>query len=371
MKSIILLLAFAGLLISVPACNRARPEEPASVVPASELRYTDVLPHGNGAIESGRSYVYCATFQLTWDELRKLSGDAPVRLMGDPPLAAVLNDHRFDRADLSPADYLAMSGRVNQGIVAEIRQAVATRFPRATLKVSEAATSDGLYLYTYLDKLMPFAEKFDRVAAIPFQAGGETAGVAAFGIEGFYSSSKRGRALAKQLSVLDYRGEDDFILRLNTTAKEDELILAKVAPHATLSETVAAVEQRIKEARKAVKWPGAEEFLYQPHDEEPLKIPIVSLAIDREYAELMDRPIENRELTGLPIVQARQRVLFHLDERGARLESNAWSAVKSEQTNRPRKYVFDKPFLLYVKKAGDHTPYFALWVGSFDLLRTK
>ncbi|HEY5312782.1 MAG TPA: hypothetical protein VIK18_09690 [Pirellulales bacterium] len=358
--------------VVAPACNRNKPEEPGSIVAATELTGSDVLPHADGKIHRGRSYIYCATYQLVWGELRKQLSGARVRLTGNPPLATELNEHAFDSAHLSPTDYLAMAGRVDEGIVAKIRTALGTRFPRATLPVPEPPAR-GLYLYSYLSKQMPFAERFDRIAPIEFRSGGGRFKVAAFGIDRFYSSSKRGQAIKEQVAILSYRSEDDFILRLNTTANEDQLLLAKISPESTLAETVAKVENRLKQvaAEQPIKFPRAEKYLYQPIDEESLKIPILSLAVDRAYDELTDRPIENRELAGLPISVARQVIRFHLDERGAQLESNAWDAVKSVQTDRPRQLVFDKPFLLYLKQAGEHSPYFALWVDSADLLRRQ
>ena len=61
---------------------------------------------------------------------------------------------------------------------------------------------------------------------------------------------------------------------------------------------------------------------------------------------------------------AGQSIRFRLDERGAVLKSEAASAGGDGY----RQMVFNKPFLILLKRRDAGKPYFALWVGDPELL---
>jgi hypothetical protein len=89
-------------------------------------------------------------------------------------------------------------------------------------------------------------------------------------------------------------------------------------------------------------------------------------------------------LIGLPIVNApasrpfgaaKQYIKFQLDESGARLESLAEGAAfalddedQDRPPERPRLFVFDRPFLLALQQRNAEVPYFVLWVANAELL---
>src|SRR5699024_1883054 len=107
-------------------------DEPIAIVPAGDLKQTDVLPTPSGKLDPQRNYVYCASFQIAWGELRELIGKEPVRLRGGSEFATALNDHPYKRAHLDAASYVALAGRTDRGIEAHIRETMAKRFPHAS-----------------------------------------------------------------------------------------------------------------------------------------------------------------------------------------------------------------------------------------------
>jgi hypothetical protein len=64
------------------------------------------------------------------------------------------------------------------------------------------------------------------------------------------------------------------------------------------------------------------------------------------------------------IAEAMQTVEFKLDRSGAELQSESSIAV----TSAPRHYVFDRPFLIYMKRRGAEKPFFIMWVDNGELL---
>ena len=76
------------------------------------------------------------------------------------------------------------------------------------------------------------------------------------------------------------------------------------------------------------------------------------------------------------LVVAKQYIRFQLDESDAVLESEAramFAAIGDEPEpdrppDRPRQFVFDRPFLLALRQPKAEEPYFVTWIGNLELL---
>ena len=101
-------------------------------------------------------------------------------------------------------------------------------------------------------------------------------------------------------------------------------------------------------------------------DMENLYVPVLNFDVLRVYSELCGHPIRsaNKKLDGTNIALAAQTIRFRLDERGAVLKSEAIMCFGLTSRN----LVFDKPFLILLKRRDAKRPYFALWVGNAELL---
>jgi hypothetical protein len=375
-------LACVGLLtllaLTAPGCNcrsdgEADPDAPwseanlPSLVDAAELKETDVLPHAKGPITPGRNYLCCATFQLAWNQFEDEFTKGPILLEGSPEMAGFLNQREVEKGILSEDSYLAMAGRFSDGIVDDIRTQMNKRFPSAQsvmLKdLEKDADSTALIAYAFLQKSLPFKEKFEDVRPIVFRSKEADVSVRSFGVEKFKPGSEEHAPLGKQVTILDYVGDDDFILELNTTLPDEELVLAKVSPGQSLDATVAAVLRRIEE-------PLGQSFASGLERDEELAVPVVSLGIRRNYKELLDLYLLNPGFEEYFVAYAQQATQFRLDATGAKLKSEA--AVEPVKTaameSTPRRLVFDKPFLVLLRESDADAPYFALWVETPEVM---
>ncbi len=61
---------------------------------------------------------------------------------------------------------------------------------------------------------------------------------------------------------------------------------------------------------------------------------------------------------------ARQEISFCLDKSGAAVKSQ----MEGYASGIPEHFVFDRPFLVYMKKRGAEMPYFVMWVDNAELL---
>ena len=154
-------------------------------------------------------------------------------------------------------------------------------------------------------------------------------------------------------------GTNDFVIELKTKSKADTLILAKVPPKKTLTETVNEVRQRIEQATS------------NPFEFRWLLVPKTDFTLTRTYGELVGRHLALKKTarwSGYFVLDAKQIIRFRLDERGALLKSEAQFSLASGPPPEPVDLVFDQPFLVLLQRVGVRTPYFALWIDNAELL---
>jgi len=329
---------------------------------SATARQTLITPHLEGKLTPEQNHIYCATFQLAWDELRKKCGGQEVQL--DPPsaMAEPLNRNRFPPQSLAPECYLAMSGSHE-----EIREAMSERFPDFTPRLTPPAELVILTCYAYLEKRLPFDEEFD-VFEKPLSFGSGKEAVKGFGLKPTETDRDTGGAiLESQVEVLDYVDDDDFILRLSTVGpQQDQILLAKVQPGETLQQTLDAVLSRVEK-------PHPHHTRRHLETVDTLTIPIVLFNYERNYHELTDRVVKNGSPFSLDV--ARQMIQFRLDETGGLLLSEAEIGIyssfdepKPPPPPKPRHFIFDQPFLMVLQEKEATAPYLVAWIANAEVL---
>lgn len=336
---------------------------------ASDLGKTDVLPVLDTPLVPGRNLVYCSSFQIGWDALRDVLGVDSVPFADPPQLAEQLNARRFPREALSTECYVVAAGRASDGIRERFVASRRQKFPNATLPEPPPTEGASLEVYCYLQKRLPFQVKFGKLDdPLQFQTPEGIRPVRSWGLrpgQNVTTEPQRfadGRAVSpdSQVQILDYVDDEDFVLQLITLS--DPIVLAKVKPLATLDETWRAVAERVRHPRTRGK--RASLFF-----DEPLVVPEIALFIERDFHELIGSSV-----TGAgPIAAAKEYVKFQLDESGAKLEAEDATLTvgidrDDQPPDRPRQFVFDRPFLLALRQPKAEDPYFVLWIGNVELL---
>lgn len=315
---------------------------------ADQLQGTVVTPHMECEITPGKNVLWCATFQIAWNELCDLLG-GPIQWADASEMVSILNKRAVTRRDLDETSYVAMAGYITRD-ANDIRQKITRELDR---KFKGAASPELLHLldsvpagmwasYAYLFKELPFERAFERMrTSLTFDG----RAVENFGISQLLQKDKNEAKTASQVLVYDHRSNDDFIVELKTQSKSDRLVLAKIPPGRTLGETVAAVQTRLRQSK-----PGSME------ERADLFIPVIDFDVLRDYRELTTRDS--------PIAMALQQTRFILSERGAVLKSEAIMVKAFTDVN----LVFDKPFLVMIQRTDAGQPYFVLWVANAELL---
>jgi hypothetical protein len=327
-----------------------------------DLDHTTVTPHLEHPLEPGRNAIYCSTFQLAWNEACACLGE-DIHLENEPPMVGVLNKKKATRDDLDDASFIALAGRVRDGIIPRIEKSLEEKFkgkvnPRFVPKKEEDADENDIFAYAYLFKSLAFPVPFERLHR-PIQFGGSS--ISCFGM--INENVPEYEAMYSQVLIHDYVDENDFVIELKTCSHTDEFILAKIPkPEATLEKTIASVCMRMGKEEPGVMRKG-----------DILKIPRMNFDLTREYRSLYKkRLILKKSDEYLLVFKALQNIRFRLDEKGAELESEAvihfgWAARPDSECI----MVFDRPFLLMLRMKGRPAPYFVMWVGHPEILVPK
>ncbi len=319
---------------------------------SGKLRSTVITPHVECTIVPGTNILWCSAFQYAWNELCDLAG-GPITMVSQPSSVTILNKKAGEREDIDEMSCVAAAGLVDKGIYEKIRNEMKRKFNGKTdLHLNNSATPAGWVAYAYLFKELPFQWAFTRShETLAF----EGYYVDSFGIDQLLQCQEDEPKMVSQVSIFDYNNENDLIIELKTQAKEDRLILAKIPPAATLDKTIDLVERRITASEPAAM-----------SELESLWVPVVNFDVLQEYSELCGKPIcsTNKAIDGTSIIAAQQSIRFRLDERGAVLKSEVMMANALPI----RDLIFDKPFLIMLKRKQSKNPYFALWVGNAELL---
>ncbi len=352
------LLLFGALAVATAGCGGSekneRPFHEISLTNADQLVHTVVTTDWEAPIESGRNLIYCATFQLAWNSLIDDVVAEPVKLEGDPPLAQVLNKRLVEKSDLTDDCYVALAGLAKNGILDRVNTALESKFGEAAPVEGMALRPEDILAYAFLLKDMPFEIPFEILdEPIRFQSARGVVPVQGFGIESG-GGGRKAKKICRQVKVISYMHPMTCI-ELKTKAAEDEVILALVEPEEDLLSTVKTVLAIVDSAGQARNLkPDAR-----------LSIPVVEFHVRKEYEEVVDVPLRNEGFHEYWIAEAIQDIRFRMDERGLHLRSRAHFLVTASM---PMRIVFDRPFLLYIRKRGAALPFFAAWIEDPEIL---
>jgi prepilin-type processing-associated H-X9-DG protein len=345
----------------------------------ADLPATGITAVRDAELTPGRSVLWCATFQIVWDAFRDKLQVQSVPFHSRPALAEALDGWRYPADALSPDCYTLMLEGVDSASAERVRAKVREQFPGADSHAAPITeVLPGFRLYSYLEKRMPFAQEFDRLPeATAFRASAGTVQVAAFGAAADELEGLGSPVLDNQVRILDYVGDDDFIVELTTAAREhDRIILARVDPESTLRQTWEAVQRRIDAPHP---WHD------RPHlmSVEPLVVPVLVFNLRREFVELLGATLDlpGSDWDQFWIESAWQNIRLRLDEHGADFVSEAEVApvgslddpaeIERPPPPKPRRFVFDRPFLIVLREGQTNEPYFIGWIGNTDLMEAE
>jgi len=370
---LVLVVAAACVVVVVLARKHSQGYTPPPLAfdgKSDDLKQTVIVPTLDTPMPAGKNVVWCASFQLAWNEFRDDVIGEPVKITGAQEIADRLNASTITRDVLEPDDYYAKAGFVEAGAVEQIRAEMAARFPGTEIPDLAFSGGDIAVAFGYVRATVPFRSLFYENRR-PFEFRGVR--VSSFGIR--EKDKDMWDPARRQVFVLytsQEEGEpwsDDCEFAVDPCMYTDpyQIILARMEPKASLAETVAELERKMKD-RPAMS--------YRLDEEEILLVPNLHFEIEHGFKQLEgeNRAILNPGHEGAWLARAWQTIYFRLDRAGAVLESKAGMAMAAEPERRA--FVFDRPFLILIQKRDDAPdlsdsklePFFVMWVDNAELL---
>jgi len=320
---------------------------------AYKLRNTMITPYLIRRILEDKNMLYCSTFQVAWNKMTDEVTKGTVSLDGSPITEQMLNRRLTGAQDISEDCYLAAAGVARDNIVERVERDMRDKFNEAPGTEMNLKNPHDILIYSFFYKDIAFAEELERLDK-PIMFNGANP-VKAFGIKEFALDESHIRA-AEQVEILYYRNDNEFIVRLLSTQQNDEIILAKFAPLKTLSSSVAFVFSQIATSRPTTL-----------KEKETLQIPMIDFDIVDWFIEIEGRCLQIRGMEDYCIAKAIQSLKFKLVQKASPYELLP-SVAEDKSLVKPRKFIFDKPFLICLRQQGVSYPYFVLWVQNTEML---
>ena len=327
------------------------------------MKKTLITARLNEIITPNQNLIYCATVNLTWNVLSEfLKGQ--VTFGGPNATVDFLNRKTFTKDNLDENCYLAYASLIRDGILDRIKKDLKEKFnetSRINLDPANFSPSD-ILAYSFLLKVLAFEKKFENLSEHLTFSGQP---VDAFGLLKVRRDTEK--KLKNQVYILYYKNPDDFSISLRT---QDQDIIVLVKTPLLDSDSLASIL-----ARSGTSIDHLAEDSYRLQEDETLIIPKIEFDLEHHFKEMIGQSIfVNEKVTDYFVADAVQFIKFLLNEEGAKLRSemaiHCYKCMAFTPKKEPRQFIFDKPFLLYLKEK-DSPPYFVTWVANTEILKPK
>lgn len=345
------------LIASIPSRKLSEPRN------ANELSATEIIAHRSTPFTSDSNRLWCASLQLAWDRLEQELGGDIIPVQPNSRIQA-MNDETLKGNLVAPSALFQGLSDGSPTADSTLQRSLDERFPDLNYTLQSTESSPVIRIVSAIRKQMPFEEEFNRSDnGLTFRNSKRTSVVENFGYEP--KGNAEGFVYQSQLTIVDDKGDDNFIVRLKTVGPQrDRIYLAVIPPMASLDAMWRETKRR---SRVACKRPALEA-------NETLRIPVLDFSVFQNFPELQV-PIQVGD-EELLIEVVYQDVRLRLDETGADFASVAEIALIASfegeepiyDPNRIRNLVFDKPFFVALIEPNAEEPYFMAWIGNDELM---
>lgn len=296
----------------------------------TEYKQTTFLPTLETSFETKKNGIYAASLLMAWNEIRNEISE-PIKEFSSDELELINNSDSYKNV-LSNTEYSSSIEMEDLTIRAK----------------------------AYFKKSLPFV--------IPLKKDNEPLqflndNVISFG---FYGHNKASR-------ILYYNNDNDFAIKLLPKDNEHEIILMKshFKDNLILKSEIERLDNLKKDFKK--KRNDKNYWKYYFNDEDRVSIPIIEFNIETNYPKIEGSYFSTDQRQFIVDLMY-QRTAFILNENGAEIESKAEVAVKKameEELPKPKNMIFNKPYLIVLKRKDGKCPYFSMFVSNSELMKKE
>jgi hypothetical protein len=305
------------------------------------------------------NYVWGGAMNMAWNELKDNFVREEVKLdTRDPQVLETLkklNKPVFSKQDMDEASYYVKSG-YGQGTINSINKECRAKFPTKSiddlkLKLGEKDIISYAYFLKEIEYQLAFTKqnmRFDDNLVKGFAVSGDS-----------YAN----------VYILDYVNDDKFLIGIKLKDNNDQIFLAKGYPMDKPDEIVKLLREKAPVQSSPDTFPGM-----TMNKKDFFQAPILHLDYNRSYKEMIGQTIMNGKLNGYVISVMQEIVKFDMDEKGARVENEAYiglatSAGPGHDVYKPKQLLLDKPYWVMMKRFNSDNPYFILGVQNIELMK--
>lgn len=288
-----------------------------------EIQNTDFVSTFESKLNSNQNIIYSVTLPFAWNEIRT-EINFPITNINDNALKELNLTDSFQNT-LNKNEY-------------ETTVVIENLLIKAT---------------AYFRKSLPFSEPFHKYDE-PLKFDNQN--VENFGFSGDEPNAK----------INFYKDDSNFSISLLPAEKEHEIILMM-----TEDSTLNSFAQYFEFFKKEVENQKSEGYSWKSHFTylDKVRIPMIEFNLKKKYNELIGNQFQAKNLM-YEIVDVNQQNAFVLNEKGAEVESMAaMDAAASAEEIEPKNLIFNKPFLVFLKRKNSDFPYFAVYIHDTELLK--
>lgn len=334
---------FIGLIISfvLTSCNfkgNKYLNEIPEVQDLENFKQTEFVTTLESPISTNKNTIYVPTFLYAWDEVKeKLKSEI---IVGDS------NSINFKLLNLSESQNNSLA--------------------KGEYSTSTETAGGVITAKAFLKIALPFETKLQDLEDSIIWSQTK---VSAFGMY-YYDENT-----VKFTTILYYKNDNKFILRLRPNDHLHEILLIKgVDNYKNLSEALKLTFKLIEKGKSENNM-NELAWKYQIAENDIFSIPKIKFNIQCNFSDIEGQTFFTKDRKHHFIETAYQRTGFVLNENGAAVESEAYiltDSIGEEQALvKPKKMIFDKPFLVVVKKIKQENPLIVVRICNTELLTKK
>lgn len=331
------------------------------------------VPEPHVPFPADSTVVWSPLFQATWDEVNRVMGGKPKAIHPPNALMDRLDHFQWNPKEVMPQNgWRVWGGRATPDFLKEVNEQASRAFGHADFKVVDPVIKPDPQLtsvacFGLLERDVLFETPFCRSLKVPMKFGKQGHPVKFFGASG--EASER---YAKSVEVLAYRPVDkSFALEIASKVTDDKVILYRPPAAQDFAKACTWIRKWRADHDPDDSLAGSWEDRRLHRDDE-VRIPYVSFDT---VADMKDRLQGARiyEGSNVPwiISRAEQKTKFDLDETGARIRmetSVQMDPFAGPPATYPRKFLFDRPFFIFLWRDKAEWPYLGVWVGNAEAL---
>ncbi|MBS1573148.1 MAG: hypothetical protein JST62_12195 [Bacteroidetes bacterium] len=335
---------FLTALFALTSCNFSnKKSEPIwsnlpEVTSLDNLKQTDFVATLENPIPENKNIIYAPAFLYAWDKIKE-ELKSPIIVGSTNSLDFnLLNKSISHQSSLTDNEYSATAEIVDGEIIAK----------------------------AFFNKTLPLETKL-QVLDDPIKF--DTTKVSAFGMY-YYNED-----VINFTQILYYKDDNNFILKLVPKDKQHEIILVKgLDKYQTLKDAIKLTNDFVSQG-KLEQTDTKLLWKYQIVHEDIFAIPTIKFNIATNYKNIEGQSFLTSDNKKHSVELAYQRTGFIFNENGAVVESEAVAVTDSASAEpiitHPKKMIFDRPFLIIIKRADKTNPYFVMKVANAELLTRK